>query len=56
VKLECERSPNLFDRATAHVGTKFLKKHESARRCRFAGHANDAPICSFAVVPVGKHR
>jgi hypothetical protein len=47
VKLECERSPNLFDRVTAHVGTKFLKKHEWEMGCRSHGHRGGAQICRF---------
>jgi hypothetical protein len=33
----------------ADVGTKFLKKHESAPSCRFPGHAGEAPIGDFVI-------
>jgi hypothetical protein len=36
---------------TAHVGTKLLKKNESAGRRHFANHAKGALIFDFAIAP-----
>jgi hypothetical protein len=46
VKLECERGSQSFDRATANLGSKFLKKHESAWLYRCPGRTGKGLVRS----------